>query len=83
MTDLGFCSALYQLQEWLHFSNVSYAMVYGLPLVVVLLLAQWAFGYQRYYIVRWGDLRWPLALLIPAFLAQLARTVWFVVCYAP
>jgi hypothetical protein len=83
MTDSGFCSALYQLQEWLHFSNVSYAMVYGLPLVVVLLLARWTFGYQRDYLVRWGDLRWPLLLLIPTLFAQLARIVWFISCYSP
>jgi hypothetical protein len=49
------------------------------------LLTWWAFRRRRlgYEVVEWSDLRLPLALLIPALLAQLARVIWFVGCYAP
>jgi hypothetical protein len=83
MTDSALCLWLYDFQNFLTWGDFGYLLRAGLPLVVMVLLARWAFGYQRHWIARWGDLRWPLALLIPTFLAQLARTVWFVVCYAP
>jgi hypothetical protein len=85
MINSALCLWLYEIQDTLSWGDFGYVLRTGLPLVMMGLLTWWAFRRRRlgYEVVEWSDLRLPLALLIPAFLAQLARTVWFVICYAP
>jgi hypothetical protein len=85
MTNSPLCLWLYEVQDTLTWGDFGYLLRVAPPLLVVGMLIWWAFRRRRlgYEVVEWSDLRLPLALLIPALLAQLARVVWFVGCYTP
>jgi hypothetical protein len=83
MNDHPICDILYTVQEALAWTDLGYAVRTLLPLVVVAVLAWWAFGYRRDWLVRWVDLRWPLILLGFAGIVDLLRVAWYVGCYAP